>query len=76
MRQLFILICNLAQRVNYALRLPLGGQCEAVEHLHQLHCVNVGVILFDADTLAVVFQRQSERLVNFRREGRRHGLVG
>ena len=75
MRHLFVLIRDLAKGFDDVLRLPLGCQCKAVERLHQFDRVKVAVILFDADTLAVVFKRKAERLVIFRREGRCHGLV-
>lgn len=75
MRQLTVLIRDLAKGFDDVLRLPLSCQCKAVEHLHQLDCVKVGVILFDAHALAVVFQREAERLVNLRRVGRRHVVL-
>ena len=76
MRRLFILIRDLTKGLDDALRLPLSSQRNAVEDLHQFDRVKVAVVLFDADALAVVFKRESECLVHFRREGRRHGLVG
>ncbi len=75
MRQLIVLICDLTERVDYALRLPLGCQCEAVEHLHQFHCMKVAAVVFDANPLAVVFKREPERLVNFRMGGRCHVVL-